>query len=67
MVAYKRRKTIDEWIRDNKLFLDAYHAADRDEQLKAEIHELELKYIRQHLAEIAGEDEAERIMTERGY
>lgn len=56
-----------DWLHDNRLFLDAYYAANRDEALKAEIRQLEVKYIRMHLVELVGEDNANRIMSERGY
>lgn len=58
---------VRNWIKDNQMFMDAYHAAERDKELKAEVKQLEKKYIRQHLIELVGEDEADRIMTEKGF
>lgn len=55
------------WLHDNRMFLDAYYAANRDEALKAEVHQLEVKYIRMHLAELVGEKDADRILNERGF
>lgn len=63
----KKISCISDWIRDNNNFMDAYNAANRDPALKAEISQLERKYIRQHLTELVGEDEADRIMFEKGY
>ena len=62
-----KNKPLSDWIRDNHLFVDAYYAAYRDERLKVEIEQLELKYIRHHLIDQVGEDEADRIMSERGF
>ena len=60
-------KNLVGWMEDNRLFMDAYYAADRDPDLKTEIAELEQRYIWKHLAEIVGEDNACRIMKERGF
>lgn len=59
--------SVADWIRDNNNFMEAYKAAGRDPALKAEIMQLEKKYIRQHLVELVGEDDADRIMFEKGY
>ena len=62
-----RIESAADWIRNNNNFIDAYNAANRDPALKAEIYQLEKKYIRQHLVELVGEDDADRIMSEKGY
>lgn len=63
----KSYRTVSAWVRDNQMFMDAYYAANRDAQLKADIEKLEASYIRKHLSELVGATEAERIMSERGY
>ena len=60
-------RSVADYLKDNRLFIDAWNAAKRDEELKAEIEQLERKYVRQHLVEMVGEDEADRILSERGY
>ena len=60
-------ESMKKWINENRLFVDAYYAANRDEHLKAEIEILERKYIRKHLIEAVGKEDADRIMSERGY
>lgn len=60
-------RSVADYLKDNRLFIDAWNAAKRDEELKAEIEQLERKYVRQHLIEMVGEDEADRILSERGY
>ena len=65
--ALPKNKALKGWIMDNQVFMDAYHAAARDRTLKAEIERLEIKYIRQHLVDLVGEDEADRIIQERGF
>ena len=60
-------RSIADVLKDNQLFIDAYNAAKRDKELAAETEQLEKKYVRQHLIEMVGEDEADRILSERGY
>lgn len=60
-------RSVADYLKDNRLFVDAWNAAKRDEELKAEIEQLERKYARQHLVEMVGEDEADRILSERDY
>lgn len=60
-------RSVTDYLKDNRLFIDAWNAAKRDEELKAEIEQLERKYVRQHLVEMVGEDDADRILSERGY
>ncbi len=57
-------KNLAGWIEDSRLFMDAYHAANRDQGLKNEIKELEARYIRMYLVKLAGEESADRIMAE---
>lgn len=62
-----KTKSFAEFLKENQLFIDAWNAAKRDPTLKAECEQLERKYVRQHLVELVGEDDADRIMSERGY
>lgn len=62
-----RNRSIADILKDNQLFIDACNAAKRDKELAAETEQLEKRYVRQHLIEMVGEDEADRILSERGY
>lgn len=57
----------NQWVEDNKTFMDAYYAASRDPKLREEVSQLEINYIYKHLVELVGAPEAERILKERGY
>lgn len=66
MRFYSAGKSYTAWLEDNRLFMDAYHATERDPAFKNEIKNLEVKYIKKHLVELAGEENAERILAENG-
>ena len=61
-----KSSNVKQWIHDNELLIDAAHAVNRDETFHAEVKQLEKKYLKKHLAEIAGDEQAERIIAERG-
>ncbi len=60
-------RSVSEWLRDTQILHKAYRDTKEDSRLDAEIRKLEYKYLKTHLIDNVGEDEAERILYEHGF
>lgn len=60
-------RSVNEWIKSAQALHNAYKEMKNDIQLDAEIKRLEYKYLKRHLIDDVGEDDAERILYEHGF
>jgi len=60
-------RSVNEWLKDTQTLHSAYREMKNDVELEAEVRRLEFEYMKRHLINNVGDDEAERILYEHGF